>query len=183
MMLKRVHPQTIQTIRKRAEEIISELQINTLPVKIEDVAKKMGLRLTPFAFDDNISGVLVIEEGQGTIGYNQNESRVRRRFTIAHECGHYCLHKDQASMFMDKGLKALFRSTHSGLTEDTQVLEREANTFAAYVLMPDHLLKKEIDKIDFDLGSEDDIKNLARTFDVSSQAMYYRILNSGLLRF
>lgn len=63
------------------------------------------------------------------------------------------------------------------------MIEREANTFAAYILMPDFLLKQEINEIDFDLGSEDDIKNLAKLFDVSSQAMYYRILNSGLLRF
>lgn len=86
-------------------------------------------------------------------------------------------------MFMDKGFNAIFRSAHSELSEQTQILEREANTFAAYILMPDHLLKETIDKIDFDLGSEDEIKNLAKVFDVSSQAMYYRILNSGLLNF
>ena len=181
--MSRTHPRSIQFIKKQVDAILAELNITTLPVKIEDVAKKMGLRVTPFAFDDDISGVLVIENGQGTIGYNQNESRVRRRFTIAHECAHYTLHKDQSSMFMDKGFHAIFRSRQSGLSEETQILEREANTFAAYILMPDHLLKREIDQIYFDLGSEDDIKNLAKIFDVSSQAMYYRILNSGLLRF
>ncbi|RFZ92943.1 ImmA/IrrE family metallo-endopeptidase [Mucilaginibacter conchicola] len=182
-MSTRTHARSIHFIKKRADAILSELNIRSLPVKIEDVAKALGLRVTPFAFDDDISGVLVIENEQGYIGYNQNESRVRRRFTIAHECGHYALHSTESKMFMDKGFNAIFRSRQSGLTEETQVLEREANTFAAYILMPDHLLKKEIDQIDFDLGSEDDIKNLAKVFDVSSQAMYYRILNSGLLRF
>lgn len=182
-MSTRTHSRSIQFIKKQADAILSELNITNLPVKIEDVAKKIGLRILPFAFDDDISGVLVIEDGQGIIGYNQNESRVRRRFTIAHECAHYALHKEHSSMFMDKGFNAIFRSRQSGLTEETQILEREANTFAAYILMPDHLLKKEIDQIDFDLGSEDDIKNLAKIFDVSSQAMYYRILNSGLLKF
>jgi hypothetical protein len=49
--------------------------------------------------------------------------------------------------------------------------------------MPDHLLIKELEKIEFDLCSEDDIKHLAKIFDVSSTAMYYRIRNSGLFQF
>lgn len=170
-------------IKKETEAIIARFNVTSLPIKIEDIAKKAGVRVTPYAFDDDISGVLVIEKGEGTIGYNQSESRVRRRFTIAHEYGHYCLHREKSSVFMDKGFHAMFRSKQSGMTEDTQLLEKEANMFAAYILMPDNLLISEIDKIDFDLGSEDDIKNLAKIFDVSSQAMYYRILNSGLFQF
>jgi Zn-dependent peptidase ImmA (M78 family) len=182
-MPNRTHARSIQVIKKQTEAILAQFNITTLPIKIEDIAKKSGLRVTPYAFDDDISGVLVIEKTDATIGYNQNESRVRRRFTIAHEYAHYCLHKEESSVFMDKGFHALFRSKQSGMTEDTQILEREANTFAAYILMPHELLKKEIDKIEFDLGSDDDIKNLAKVFDVSAQAMYYRILNSGLFRF
>ncbi len=182
-MNTRNHSRSIQFIKKQVEDILQGMKLSSLPIKIEDVAKKAGLTVSPFDFEDDISGVLVIQDGKGVIGYNQSESRVRRRFTIAHELGHFVLHREQSSMFMDKGFNAIFRSAHSGLSEQTQILEREANTFAAYILMPDHLLKEAIDKIDFDLGSEDEIKNLAKVFDVSSQAMYYRILNSGLLKF
>jgi len=182
-MITRNHSRSIQFIKKQVDEILQGMKLNTLPVKIEDVAKKTGLTVSPFDFEDDISGVLVIQDGKGVIGYNQSESRVRRRFTIAHELGHFVLHRELSSMFMDKGFSAIFRSANSGLSEETQILEREANTFAAYILMPDRLLKEAIDNIDFDLGSEDEIKNLAKIFDVSSQAMYYRILNSGLLKF
>lgn len=171
------------TIRSAANDIIRQLNINELPVKIEDIAKKRGLRVMPYDFDEDISGVLVIDNGVGTIGYNQSEARVRRRFTIAHELGHYELHRSESTVFMDKGYNAIFRSQQSGLTEKTEALEREANTFAAYLLMPDDLLKREIDKVEFDLGSEDGIKTLAKIFDVSSQAMYYRILNSRFADF
>lgn len=180
--MSRTHTMSARTIQKQVDSILSRFDIQHLPIKIEEIAKKLGLQVTPFGFDDDISGVLVIENGKGTIGYNQSESRVRRRFTIAHECAHYILHSQESNLFMDKGFNAIFRSSHSGLTEHTQLLEKEANTFAAYILMPDELLKREIEKIDFDLGSEDDIKNLAKIFDVSAQAMYYRILNSSLLR-
>lgn len=182
-MSTRTHARTIQYIKKEADAILLKWGVNSLPIKIEDLAKRSGVQVSPYNFEEEISGVLVIQNGEGVIGYNQSESRVRRRFTIAHELGHYILHREQSSMFMDKGFNAIFRSVNSGLSEATQILEREANTFAAYILMPDHLLKHEINQIGFDLGSEDEIKNLAKIFDVSSQAMYYRILNSGLLKF
>jgi len=179
----RTYARSITTIKKQTEAILAQYGGDTLPIKIEDIAKKAGLHVTPYAFDEDISGALVIENGGGTIGYNQTESRVRRRFTIAHEFGHFWLHRETSSVFMDKGFHVMFRSRQSGMAEDTQIIEREANTFAACILMPDHLLVREIEKIDFDLGSDDDIKNLAKIFDVSAQAMNYRILNSGLFRF
>jgi len=171
----------IKNINNQVKAIFNEIKVDSLPVKIEDIAKQRGLRLMPYAFDEDISGVLVIEDGLGTIGYNQSESRVRRRFTIAHELGHYELHKEKSKLFMDKGFRAIFHRKNTGITEDTKKMEEEANAFAASILMPDHLLIKELEKIEFDLSSEDDIKNLAKIFDVSSTAMYYRIRNSGLL--
>jgi Zn-dependent peptidase ImmA (M78 family) len=171
----------IKNINNQVKAIFNEIKVDSLPVKIEDIAKQRGLRVMPYAFDEDISGVLVIEDGQGTIGYNQSESRVRRRFTIAHELGHYELHKEKSKLFMDKGFRAIFHRKNTGITEDTKKMEEEANAFAASILMPDHLLIKELEKIEFDLSSEDDIKNLAKIFDVSSTAMYYRIRNSGLL--
>jgi len=171
----------IKNINNQVKAIFNEIKVDSLPVKIEDIAKQRGLRVMPYAFDEDISGVLVIEDGLGTIGYNQSESRVRRRFTIAHELGHYELHKEKSKLFMDKGFRAIFHRKNTGITEDTKKMEEEANAFAASILMPDHLLIKELEKIEFDLSSEDDIKNLAKIFDVSSTAMYYRIRNSGLL--
>lgn len=171
---------SIKNINSIVKSVLTDLKIDSLPVKIEDVAKNRGLRVLPYSFDEDISGVLVIEDNIGTIGYNQSESRVRRRFTIAHELGHYELHKDKASLFMDNGFKMLFRSVNSGVTEEKQRMEQEANAFAASILMPEHLLKKELEKIEFDLSDDEDIKSLAKIFDVSFTAMYYRIRNLGL---
>lgn len=171
---------SIKNINNIVKSIFNEIKLDSLPVKIEDIAKSRGLRVLPYAFDEEISGVLVIEDNIGTIGYNQSESRVRRRFTVAHELGHYELHKDKANLFMDSGFKALFRSTTSGVTEEKQRMEQEANAFAASILMPEHLLRKELEKIEFDLSDDDDIKSLAKIFDVSFTAMYYRIRNLGL---
>lgn len=168
-------------IENRTKQIFEQTGIVGLPVKIEEIVKKMGINLVPYAFDEDISGVLVISDKEATIGFNQSESRVRRRFTIAHELGHYEFHRDKSAMFIDKDYRAIFRSKNSGNSEDLQVLEQEANTFAACILMPEALLAEILSDMEFDLSSEDEIKRLAKIFDVSATAMSFRIINLGLL--
>jgi Zn-dependent peptidase ImmA (M78 family) len=53
--------------------------------------------------------------------------------------------------------------------------EREANAFAAALLMPSHLVRAEIQQHDFDFGDEDALNSLASTFQVSAQSMAYRL--------
>ena len=164
-------PERVAAINSKVDNILTDAEVKTLPVKIEEIAKSLGLKVIPYAFDDDISGTLIID--QNVIGFNQTESRVRRRFTIAHEVGHYILHKDKKPIFLDK----LFRlnSSSSSSSEQNQELEMEANIFAASILMPESLMRKEVENIDFDFASEEAIKYLARVFDVSSTAMYYRL--------
>lgn len=47
--------------------------------------------------------------------------------------------------------------------------------------MPDDLVTAEIENMEFDLGIEESIKELAKTFDVSTTALYYRMTNLGKL--
>lgn len=165
----------LQMINGRVNGILADAKVRTLPVKIEEIARSFGLKVIPYPFDDNISGTLVIE--QNVIGFNQFESRVRRRFTVAHELGHFILHKDKRPIFLDK----LFRlNSSSTSTDQNYELELEANLFAAAILMPETILRKEVKNIELDFGNEEGIKYLARIFDVSSTAMYYRLKNLDL---
>jgi Zn-dependent peptidase ImmA (M78 family) len=101
---------TSRIINSKVNAILGKLSEITLPIKIEDIARLEGLKIMPYPLESDVSGVLLIQEdGQGIIGYNQNESRVRRRFTIAHELGHYILHKDESHLFVDKEFK-IYRS-------------------------------------------------------------------------
>lgn len=54
---------------------------------------KFGFRVVAYLLENEISGLLVINPSGTTIAYNQVESRVRRRFTVAHELGHFILHR------------------------------------------------------------------------------------------
>jgi len=171
-------------IRKKIEEVtaqlLDELNINEIPVPIRKIAERIGLNIHPYDLGENISGVLVIEKEQGTIGINPLESSVRQRFTIAHELGHFILHKNNNdSLFVDKDFKVLFRNQESTTGELKR--EQDANAFAAAILMPKNILKKKIDELSLDLTDEDAVKSLAQMFDVSAIAMTYRIANLHLL--
>ncbi len=144
------------------------------PVNVFKIVKDLGVSLyVTDEWHDAISGMVYKENnGEFVIVVNTKHHPNRQRFTIAHELGHYLLHREK----IGDGLKedALLRS-HS-LTND---LEREANKFAADVLMPEHLIGKEIKNLTNEPQSTisgNMIQRLARKFNVSTQAMCIRVL-------
>ncbi|WP_460881211.1 ImmA/IrrE family metallo-endopeptidase [Pontibacter rugosus] len=92
------------------------------------------------------------------MGYNPVESVVRQRFTIAHELGHFVLHQKYSELFIDKE-KPLFRNQESSTGEHKR--EKEANAFAAAILMPQFLIFQEATKIGIKFIDEAAIKKLA----------------------
>lgn len=59
--------------------------------------------------------------------------------------------------------------------KSNKTLEAEANYFAMCLLMPAHLVKQEVAKVKLDLTSDEPLKQLAKTFDVSLTAMALRL--------
>jgi Zn-dependent peptidase ImmA (M78 family) len=179
-----------RNIEKIAEQLIEELGINELPVPVDKIAEKKGITVKPFDdLGDDVSGVLVVENGEGTIGFNSSHSKVRRRFTIAHELGHYVLHNNNTTeLFVDtsahyipenySNIKIEYRNHLS--SEGTVKKEQQANAFAAALLMPKKFLVEEIKNHHFDLSDDESISQLAKTFNVSMLAMSLRILNTDL---
>ncbi len=167
----------IKKIENLASSILTELNIKSAPVDIKAIAKQKGAIIKPYKVDEKISGMLFIKDGHGIISYNPTESTVRQRFTIAHELGHLLLHKKTQDIFVDKQFQVHFRNENSSSGQDIQ--ELEANAFAAAILMPKDLLLNEIKKHNFDLGDESAMKELANLFNVSLQAMTFRMVNLG----
>lgn len=106
-------------------------------------------------------------EREWGIFVNPNARPVRKRFTIAHELGHFILHRaTQASFNCDK------ESVHAGIDALKQI-EREADDFASNLLMPGDMLRDRISgkRIDFRLAGA-----LAEEFGVSLEAMCIRLV-------
>lgn len=163
---------------RAAEQILDTLGITEPPVPIQKVVRHLGLQLQHSELGDDVSGVLVVQAGRGLIGVNAADSPVRQRFSVAHECGHYVLHRNSAKLFIDKVYLA-FRDGRSSTGQYRQ--ERDANAFAAALLMPESMLRSVLGAKQYDLEDDDDLEEFAKTFDVSKQALTYRIANLGLL--
>lgn len=175
---------TRQYIEKKADEVLEQTNSMSMPINIKSVAEKLGLQVVPYELGDDISGVLLVKDGRTTIGYNLKQvgNIVRTRFTIAHELGHYILKHERGGLFVDdykRHFAATFRNEESSTGEDIQ--EREANAFAAAILMPKKILINKVSTHRLDFTDDKNLKSLADEFKVSQIAMSYRLANLGIL--
>jgi Zn-dependent peptidase ImmA (M78 family) len=103
----------------------------------------------------------------------------RRRFTIAHELGHFLLHRNE-ELHVDERFPIGFRSELSSKALDAA--EIEANQFAAELLMPSTLLIDHVRSLSSIGDAETAVSQLAHLYEVSEQAMTIRLSALGLLR-
>lgn len=135
----------------------------SIPVRPERLAFEIGIPVISAPFSDNLSGLLVPETIGNEVRYvifvNSKHRLTRRRFSVAHELGHFYLHR---------GLRLAFthHSRHRGR------LEREADRFAAELLMPEKYVRELSKQIDFE--------EMVRRFEVSAAAMRRRLNELGV---
>ncbi len=151
-------------------EKAKKLNIKIHPLDIEQVVKQVfGISIIEEKFDKNVSGFIENINGKWLIYLNKYESVFRKRFTIAHELAHFIKHKDNylfGSVFPDK---VFFRDSVNNS------IEREANDFAAELLMPKDVFIKEIE------DGCNTIEKLADKFQLSTSAVRYRAYKLGLI--
>lgn len=165
----------------KALELLSSAGINELPVPVEELASHCGARLTFEPFQGDVSGMLFRGGKRPILGVNSYHSTSRQRFTIAHELGHLLLHEGRP-MIVDHVVRVRvdLRDKTSSLATDKQ--EIEANRFAAELLMPREWVMREVEELleSTQIDEETLIEALADRFEVSSQAMEYRLINLGV---
>lgn len=171
-----LNPTVYKRIEKQVSDLLDNEGIDSLPIPVEKIARTKGVEVVPYDLGNEVSGVLLINDSKGTIGYNPTQSKVRQRFTIGHELGHYLLHGESSkTLFVDKDFIVKFRSKKN-YTPTEQRHESEANAFAAALLMPKNFIFQELKKQKFQTLSESElIEELAKVFDVSIPAMTYRL--------
>lgn len=171
---------TRNIIRARAEELLRQAGTFSAPVDVESIAQNLGLVISPEPFEGDMSGCLVRRSGaRPVIGVNSTHAPTRKRFTIAHEIGHYLLHSGSVYLDRESSFRVNLRDSRSSTGEDA--IEREANSFAAELLMPKVLVLGDLPgqiNIQDPQGMEF-VHNLARKYEVSPQAMSYRLMNLG----
>jgi Zn-dependent peptidase ImmA (M78 family) len=165
-----------------AERLLAETgQEGAVPVDVEAIAAHLGAQIVLEHLDRAVSGMLYRDEENVVIGVNATHPERRQRFTIAHELGHLVLHKGRP-LVVDH-VRVNFRDANSSAATDLE--EIQANAFAAAVLMPrDPVIataRPALQKVQAG-GEAGVVRDLSDGFEVSEQAMEYRLINLGLRR-
>lgn len=167
----------LSRIRAEAERLLRMPAVaNGWPVNVKQLAEGLGIQVVEqhLESDVDISGFYYRSGEESVIGVNAAHAAVRRRFTIAHELGHAILEK-RDGMHIDEAFR--LRDKRSALATDPD--EIAANSFAAELLMPlDEVRLRLGDGVDF--TDDTSVRDLARHFGVSQQAMIFRLINLGV---
>jgi predicted transcriptional regulator len=150
------------------DEIIRKYAV-VAPVDVKAIIREIGLTYVERHMPPGESGWIEYDGWTCTIAVNANEGPQRKRFTAAHELGHFLYHRDLLKKH--RHLDRLFdeAANRNAVAPLTYQHEVQANNFAARLLMPKQTIEREIE------GGNDTLDGLARTFDVSRAAMEYRL--------
>lgn len=152
--------------RARAQQILEDLGMTEPPIDVEAVALALGLEVRYVRRSAGFEGRLLRE--RMVIEVNERHHRHKQRFTLSHEIAHYALkHSPVFSSFDDRSI-----------ADPGRVNERQANAFASALLMPEQAVRAHWATL---RRAERPIDKMAESFDVSSEAMYYRLADLDLL--
>lgn len=153
-----------QEIKEQAEKLLLETNTHEIfPCPVEQIINYLGYSahtFDPSQQTDDVSGA--VNYGEKKIYINANDSAQRKLFTAAHEIGHIKLHPN--SNYID------FRD----LLHVQDPKEKEANLFAACLLMPENKFRNLWQEYN------GDIKKLSYYFGTSLTAISLRLEELGL---
>lgn len=121
---------------------------DSIPIPIDEIIEfKLKIRIIPLpklgsfkidGFSNHEFTEIHIDD------YQFSNSENRARFTLAHEIGHFVLHKNYVDTQKFKNVKEWKEFVVNDLRRDP--LEIQANMFASYLLLPTIHLEEEYDK-------------------------------------
>jgi Zn-dependent peptidase ImmA (M78 family) len=162
-------------IRTLAEKLLIQHCVYKPPVDVEQLAILLGIKVEYEPASDDLCGFLLrdVEQHKVLIGVNKNHSLNRKRFTIAHEVGHFFLH-EQEKVHVDYRFRIKLSDEDSN--KESREEEKEANLFAAELLMPVNFIKQDLADVEaLDLVDDAILSDLANRYKVSTEAMAFRL--------
>jgi Zn-dependent peptidase ImmA (M78 family) len=165
----------------RAAEILSEYHASRkLPIPVEKIALQLGAEIRDVDLDADLSGILVRNRERRIISVQRSHVDARKRFTIAHELGHLLMHPGRPYIAeTDKPVRVDLRANTPGYANIRE--EREANQFAAALLMPAEVVQEYWDALSVKYADPIRVATkMAKEFNVSPVAMKYRIANLAI---
>lgn len=144
------------------------------PINLNALVRLKGLQIKEIkGAEERWSGTMY--PIQRIVAVNSNHHLNRRRFTIAHELGHFCLNHDLNDLIDFVGYEGSFGSGNVKDDFDVPDLEREANEFASELLIPLAMIKKDYAVLPVP-------KQLAQRYQVSETAMFVSLLKHRIFK-
>lgn len=138
-------------------------------VDVVKLAGEMGIDLVGLSWPDNpIEGKYVRRRGRPFIFVNTAQPFTRQRFTMAHELGHHCLTVGEDDLEYVDDSSSMWSQTND---------ERQANLFAAALLMDEHGVRGVAKAHDW----QADVAAVVRTYEVSCEAAAIRLRELDLV--
>ncbi len=168
-------PDAFKSVEDLASKYIRILKLGfrpacSLPKILEE---EMGIKIIFLPMNSDISGGSTIDDKFGmAILINANDAPWRRNFDLAHEFFHIITWENftPEEIYVDEA---------GGKSK----VERLADIFAASLLLPEEEIRKEFeDRINNKSVSYLNLMEIARDFDVSIEALLWRLVNLGLLK-
>ena len=152
-------------IRRQATRLLDSASVSHEPVSLRDVVSALNLELVGQTREPFTSEAALAPLSDGRAGaLSGGGDSGRRRFTIAHEIGHFLLHQEQRC-----------HPEAGGAGDEVgRVEEGEADEFAAELLMPEVLVREAV------RAHGPDATRLADRFEVSRKTMQARLNGLGL---
>ena len=168
-MNKLLTPEQIAAIKGEANALLAKYTHISNPYElVSKIAADHDIRILETNLYE-MSGALRKEGNRWVIYVNRSDSQQRKLFTVAHELGHFFVHRQLCNEFVDGQL----------ISRDDQerhaVIELEANEFARNIIMPEVNVRELVTgKI-----TSDTLQSFAQSFGVSTLAMETRLKNFG----
>jgi Zn-dependent peptidase ImmA (M78 family) len=146
-----------------------------IPIPIEELAFQLDIKkIEPFE-DGGFEGALITTQlkPNGIILFNPSSISARKRFTIAHELGHFLI---PSHVPPPGGFKCTAKDMMlTNAVDKAARMELEANRFAAHMLMPTKMFRDDIYRLRH--ATLEAVIELARKYDTSREATARRFIN------
>src|SRR3989344_2654732 len=100
-MNRLLHPEQAQEIQKKANELLAKYKHVSDPYELcSRIAADHDVQIMEADLYE-MSGALRRENDHWVIYVNRGDSQQRKLFTVAHELGHYFVHREHCDEFVD----------------------------------------------------------------------------------
>lgn len=176
MKVDQISPARKREISDLAEAIADEICPEPYPVNPVLIAEKTGLTNKAANYGGYFEGYLEYRKDRFFIFLHLNEGEhlylPRVRFSFAHELGHYFLDEHRMAL-MSPGMTP---HGSEGIFSSDILTEREADYFAACLLIPEKRLRRDVFRRKFNMTLMNELKS---KYQVSMTALLLRFTGLG----